>query len=151
MNRFNLPDGVDIDKMSSEYKLSGKLVITAPQIALPKGANEPEVVTESTASSETKTLDDDTVVKMTSSSTRKSSSTTGGGEMTIPIAFGAAPSLPKPRTPRPRMLPFSFNLPDLPGITRSRVTAFIFSLVYAASFQKCPAFKCRKWACLKWR
>ena len=30
--RFDLPRGVDVDKITSEYKLNGKLVITAPQI-----------------------------------------------------------------------------------------------------------------------
>ena len=30
--RFDLPSGVDVDKITSEYKLNGKLVVTAPTL-----------------------------------------------------------------------------------------------------------------------
>jgi len=30
--QFNLPKGIDIDKITSEVRLNGKLVISAPQI-----------------------------------------------------------------------------------------------------------------------
>ena len=69
--RFNLPSGVDVDKISSQYKLNGKLVVSIPKLASEADdKNEPKV--EASSSYEKKTLADGTVVEMSSS--RKTSS-----------------------------------------------------------------------------
>ena len=69
--RSNLPSGVDVDKISSQYKLNGKLVVSIPKLASEADdKNEPKV--EASSSYEKKTLADGTVLEMSSS--RKTSS-----------------------------------------------------------------------------
>ena len=93
--KFDLPVGAEVDKITSEYKLDGKLVVSVPAAvaasaqsseAVVSQQQQPKVETTSSSSHEEKVLDDGTVVQMSSSSTRKTSSSSQ--EMTIPISFG---------------------------------------------------------------
>ena len=90
--KFNLPEGAEVDKITSEYKLDGKLIVSVPAAAAQKTETaiiqqeQPKVETTSSSSHEEKVLDDGTVVQMSSSSTRKTSSSSS--EMNIPISFG---------------------------------------------------------------
>ena len=106
--KFDLPSGAEVDKITSDYKLDGKLIVSIPQIQKEQ-PGQPKVETTSSSSHEKKVLDDGTVVEMSSSSTRKTSSS--NQEMTIPISFGEI-SNKMAKTPRPRMMPFAF--PELP-------------------------------------
>ena len=89
--KFNLPEGAEVDKITSEYKLDGKLIVSVPAAQKSETAivqqDQPKVETTSSSSHEEKVLEDGTRVQMSSSSTRKSSSSSQ--EMTIPISFGS--------------------------------------------------------------
>ena len=52
--KFNLPSGVDVDKISSQYKLNGTLVVSIPQMESAVKEGEPKV--EASSSYEKKTL-----------------------------------------------------------------------------------------------
>ena len=107
--KFNLPSGVDVDKITSTFKLNGKLVVSIPQIASEAAVKEGEPKVEASSNYEKKTLADGTVVEMSSS--RKTSSSSH--ESVIPITFGDMPKMTK--SPRPRLMPFAFpELPEMP-------------------------------------